>query len=254
MSGQRADARFCSDACRVRAHRGTTERRRQNSAQSQPEGRIAVTNASRALSAPKGQNCAFVTDNMPVLPASKPGSSSAAAPIRQRKTANGIVSIVPDAKWPKMFRLRLPDGRLTDMMNIVRAKDALRKMGDGPLPEVSSPGLMPDASSPDSSPPGNIIHAELTGDDTAICGDITAKSFTPVIRLCQLLLDAGHEPSARLHVYRGSTLTLTVKSIGDGAQLVVKGTGFRRTLPVVSSPGLVPAVEDNPVPVTGAAL
>lgn len=33
--------------------------------------------------------------------------------------------IAPDAKWPAMFRLRLPDGSLSDMVNLTRAKDAL---------------------------------------------------------------------------------------------------------------------------------
>lgn len=33
--------------------------------------------------------------------------------------------IVPDAKWPGMYRIRCPDGSLTDMVNLTRAKDAL---------------------------------------------------------------------------------------------------------------------------------
>jgi hypothetical protein len=34
--------------------------------------------------------------------------------------------IVADARYPGMYRLRLPDGRLSDMVNLTRAKDALR--------------------------------------------------------------------------------------------------------------------------------
>ena len=33
--------------------------------------------------------------------------------------------IVPDAKHPGMYRVRLPDGSLSDMVNLTRAKDAL---------------------------------------------------------------------------------------------------------------------------------
>jgi hypothetical protein len=33
--------------------------------------------------------------------------------------------IVPDAKWPNMYRIRLPGGGLSDMVNLTRAKDAL---------------------------------------------------------------------------------------------------------------------------------
>ena len=38
----------------------------------------------------------------------------------QRKLAQ----IEPDAVWPSMWRVRTPDGRLTDMVNISRARDA----------------------------------------------------------------------------------------------------------------------------------
>jgi hypothetical protein len=34
--------------------------------------------------------------------------------------------IVPDAKWPGMYRIRLRDGSLSEMVNLARAKDALR--------------------------------------------------------------------------------------------------------------------------------
>jgi len=34
--------------------------------------------------------------------------------------------IVPDSRWPNMFRIRRPDGTLTDMVSLTRAKDALR--------------------------------------------------------------------------------------------------------------------------------
>jgi hypothetical protein len=48
--------------------------------------------------------------------------------IRPKNTALGGVSIVPDAKWPDMYRLRFADGSLSDMINLTRAKDALAAM------------------------------------------------------------------------------------------------------------------------------
>jgi hypothetical protein len=33
--------------------------------------------------------------------------------------------IVPEEKWPGMFRIRRPDGTLTDMVNLTRTLDAL---------------------------------------------------------------------------------------------------------------------------------
>jgi hypothetical protein len=38
----------------------------------------------------------------------------------------GIVSIEQDEIYPSMWRVRLPDGRLTDMVNLSRARDAAR--------------------------------------------------------------------------------------------------------------------------------
>ena len=35
-----------------------------------------------------------------------------------------LLGIVPDVSYPEMWRVELPDGHLTDMVNRVRAKDA----------------------------------------------------------------------------------------------------------------------------------
>jgi hypothetical protein len=39
--------------------------------------------------------------------------------------------VVPDEKWPGMYRLRRPDGSLSDMANLTRIKDALRVQDEG---------------------------------------------------------------------------------------------------------------------------
>ena len=39
-------------------------------------------------------------------------------------TGRLLATVEPDATWPKMYRVRLPDDRLTDMVNLSRAKDA----------------------------------------------------------------------------------------------------------------------------------
>ena len=40
--------------------------------------------------------------------------------------ARKIVEIVQDAKYPTMWRVKKPDGSLTNMVNITRARDAAR--------------------------------------------------------------------------------------------------------------------------------
>jgi hypothetical protein len=46
-------------------------------------------------------------------------------------------SIVPDATWPGMFRIRLADGSLTDMVNRARAKEVLANISAAPGASVS---------------------------------------------------------------------------------------------------------------------
>jgi hypothetical protein len=66
------------------------------------------------------------------------------------------------------------------------------------------------------------IRAELTGSATATALGISARSNSPILTLCRLLIRAGHNLSARLEAHRGSTLCLRVCSIGGGARLTVK--------------------------------
>jgi len=35
-----------------------------------------------------------------------------------------VATIMPDQKWPGMWRVRLPNGHLSDAVNLARAKDA----------------------------------------------------------------------------------------------------------------------------------
>jgi hypothetical protein len=39
--------------------------------------------------------------------------------------------IVPDEKWPGMYRIKLPGGGLSDMVNLTRARDATRILREG---------------------------------------------------------------------------------------------------------------------------
>ena len=45
----------------------------------------------------------------------------------------GLASIEPDQTKPGMWRVRLPDGHLTDMFNVSRAKDAAASLALGVL-------------------------------------------------------------------------------------------------------------------------
>jgi hypothetical protein len=44
--------------------------------------------------------------------------------LRRRRGDRVMATIVPDKTWPGMWRVRMRDGHLTDMVNLTRAKDA----------------------------------------------------------------------------------------------------------------------------------
>jgi hypothetical protein len=101
---QRRSARFCRPACRVAAHRqvGCNANK---AAPSLTEAAPTVQNSSRAH------------------PAGSRPKSATAAP--RDLSVTRAHAITPDGQWPGMYRIRQPDGSLSDMLNLTRAKDAL---------------------------------------------------------------------------------------------------------------------------------
>jgi hypothetical protein len=101
----RSTARYCGGACRVAAQR----KRDRGLAVERPRKLVGgLSRAFLALQAPstiaRGQTGVDVT--LTRFPKLDP-------------------RIVLDAKWPSMYRIRLPNGGLSDMLNLTRAKDAL---------------------------------------------------------------------------------------------------------------------------------
>jgi hypothetical protein len=86
------------------------------------------------------------------------------------------------------------------------------------------------------------IRAELVGSDTCTAAGEIARCAAPVLAMCRKLIEAGFDPSRTLLVYRGETLCLTVRSIGEGAALTVaEGSRdtprFRRWKPMLYREG-----------------
>jgi hypothetical protein len=50
--------------------------------------------------------------------------NQAAYALHYGSACSPMVTVVPDINWPGMYRLAWPDGRLSDMANLSRAKDA----------------------------------------------------------------------------------------------------------------------------------
>jgi hypothetical protein len=85
----------------------------------------------------------------------------------------------------------------------------------------------------------NPFRAELDGSTVCTACDIQVRGTAPVLTLCRQLLAAGLDPDHALEVYRGATLALRVRSIGEAAGLEIggDGTSFRpRRKPDTASP------------------
>ena len=108
---QRSTARFCSPRCRKVSQRARDR--------GMPI-RTAVTRPSLATDA-----VLSVTTSIGMSAGQKPESVTL-----RRKPTKLDPRIVPDLKWPGMYRIRRPDGSLSDMVNLTRARDALRSFDE----------------------------------------------------------------------------------------------------------------------------
>jgi hypothetical protein len=72
------------------------------------------------------------------------------------------------------------------------------------------------------------IRAELSSDTIATSCGITVHTGSPVLSMCRQLVAEGCNPTTPLQAFRGDTLCLTIRSLGEAASLRVNtaGTGF----------------------------
>lgn len=109
----------------------------------------------------------------------------------------------------------------------------------------------PASGSETSSP--EPIRAELIGSDRCSALGIIATGHAPVLALCRLLIETRHHPATPLEVYRGETVALRIRSIGEGARLRVAthGVGFE---PAPGCTGAMPVRKNEPAyPQAGGA-
>jgi hypothetical protein len=102
----RRSARFCGSTCRVAAHR-----------KSGCNANSALVSLSEIP--PASQNGSNVHAGRPASTAEK---------LLSVTRRHGAFTIVADAAWPGMYRVKCPDGTLTEMINLARAKDALAEL------------------------------------------------------------------------------------------------------------------------------
>jgi hypothetical protein len=107
---QRSTARFCSSRCRKATQRA---RDRGLPLKVPPQARRDCASAFLSVTTPVGMSEGQIPQSVTL----------------RRKPLKLDPRIVPDGRWPGMFRLRLPDGSLSDILNLTRAKDALATRG-----------------------------------------------------------------------------------------------------------------------------
>src|SRR5262245_24936002 len=97
------------------------------------------------------------------------------------------------------------------------------------------------------------ITAELAGSNTCTAVGITVTGNAPVLMLCRRLLEAGRDPDQALEVYRGATLALRIRSIGEGARLTVKepnrGRAHFARWQALSAASVVPSASPGSPPI-----
>jgi hypothetical protein len=65
------------------------------------------------------------------------------------------------------------------------------------------------------------IRAELIGSSRCEAEGLSVCGYAPVLEMCRELVAAGFHPACPLEAWRGQTLCLRVRSIGEAAQLTV---------------------------------
>jgi hypothetical protein len=85
-----------------------------------------------------------------------------------------------------------------------------------------------------------VIRAELAWDDHATACGIVARGSSPILKLCRLLVDAGHDPTTPLEAWRNGIPCLRVRTIGEatGLRVAAHGVGFERIPECTAAPSI----------------
>ena len=89
----------------------------------------------------------------------------------------------------------------------------------------------------------NPIRAEINKSNRCDAEGYTVSASAPVLAMCRKLVEVGYDPATPLHAYRGDTLCLKVRSIGEGAELECQEGGdfrLREPRPCVPREGPLP--------------
>ena len=109
---RRSTARFCSPKCRQRAHRRVSLA---------PVDELKNAKCNVSLTRNSCASTAGLSQPSLSLP-----RTAAPPQVLASNSTSVALHIVPDQNWLSMWRIALPDGRSSGMLNLTRAKDVLR--------------------------------------------------------------------------------------------------------------------------------
>ena len=118
FSPRRASARFCSPRCRQRSHRRTSRL---------PADKIGSANGHSQRNVDKserGPSGSAEVVGKPPPPVAKTAAHQTAL-ASESSALSSTPHLVQDQRFPNMWRIAFPNGRLSNMVNITRAKEAL---------------------------------------------------------------------------------------------------------------------------------
>lgn len=150
--------------------------------------------------------------------------------------ARTIAASDTDLKWTGAQERAADSSKTSNTSAQVREQTApLTSKGNSrgfpdPTPPISKSPAAAESDPPSgadsiSSHPALALRAELRDSDTAAGFGITVTCNAPVLNLCRRLIEAGYPLETPMDVYRGETLALRVRTIGEAARLVVKSAG-----------------------------
>jgi hypothetical protein len=111
--------RYCSDTCRKLA-----SKTRRTPFKTPNTG--SVSEASMPDKAPQATRVLSTVTTAPNLVDLSAVSGAQKSGGAGLQVTFGGYTVVPSIDWPGMYRVRMPDGSLTDMANLTRARDAAR--------------------------------------------------------------------------------------------------------------------------------
>jgi hypothetical protein len=151
-------------------------------------------------------------------------------------------TIEADSNYPGMYRIRADDGSLSDMVNLARAKDALRGSAAGkPRRTVRR------AAAPDTGPPPIVIVAVpcFDAEGARACTDrgplfdarigdrvVVQRTLQPLLDACRVLIAEGVDAKTRVVMrHEGRADDALRARVGVAAGLTVSEPSHGRQMP-----------------------